>query len=268
MTFDPEKIAANSRQELILAGRKFGSEDTLAQAEKTSNALKIYGARLALWGFNDEDTKQLAEARDALIAAGVGREVVRVGKKTTNKAYAAALETGKSKRLQARSVLSGARRVLADKGNVIAVQSVDTVLDHAPTAEESASKLADQLDTLRASLSEGPVAQAASQRGGPEIVAKLVTCSAALRAISQETATAPGTPAETELLDLLDGIIVGLSRAARRAARAAAKASGEPAMAAAFELTELYRNTKRKKAAETAEDPEPPVTSPEKSEKK
>lgn len=40
-------------------------------------------------------------------------------------------------------------------------------------------------------------------------------------------------------------------------------------MAAAFELTELYRSAKGKKAAETAvEDPEPPVGSPEKSEKK
>lgn len=251
MPFDSEKIAAATRHELILVGRKFGSEDTLAQAEKTSNALKTYGAKLALWGFNDEDTKRLGEARDALIAAGVGREAVRVGKKTTNNAYAAALETGKSRRLQARSVLSGARRVLADQGNVDAVRSVDTVLNHAPTAEESASKLADQLDTLHASLSEAPVAQAASQRGGPEIAAELVTCSAALRAISQEAATAPGTPAATERLDLLDGIIVGLSRGARRAARAAAKASGEPAMATAFELTELYRSTKGKKAAGT-----------------
>ena len=82
-------------------------------------------------------------------------------------------------------------------------------------------------------------------------MAELVTCSAALRAISQEAATAPGTPAQTELLDLIDGIIVGLSRGARRAARAAAKASGEPAMATAFELTELYRSAKGKKAAGT-----------------
>jgi hypothetical protein len=233
----------------------------LAQANKTLKALQTYGARLSLWGFNEEDMKRLEGARDALITAGVGRELERVGKKTTNSAYTAALETGKSRRLRARSVLTGARRVLAEQGQSDSVRSVDTALNHAPTAGENAGKLADQLDTLHASLSEPPIASAVSGRGGPEIVAELATCAAALRAIAQETALPAGTPAETELLDLIDGVIVGLARDARKAARSAAKEASEPAMAIAFELTKLYE-VKGKKATEAA--PEPAPVTPEK----
>jgi hypothetical protein len=257
MTFAPEKIPAAARHELIAVGRKFGSEDTLAQAEQTLKALKTHGPKFALWGFNDADTKSLDDARAALITAGVGREVVRVDKKTTNTAYADALKTGKAKRLRARSVLSGARRVLDEQGDAESVRTIDTVLDHAPTAGDSAGKVAEQLDTLLTTFSEASVAKAASERGGPEIVVELVTCSAALRAVSQDAATVPGTPAATERLNLIDGIIVGLTRDARKAARAAAKELGEPAMAAEFELTHLYGSGKGKKPAVPAPAPAP-----------
>lgn len=265
MTFDLEKIPAATRHELIVVGRKFGSEDTLEQANRTLKALRSYGAKLALWGFNEEDVKRLEEARDALIAAGVGRDLSRVGKKTTNSASAAAMKAGKSKRLKARSVLTGARRVLAELGDEDAVRAVDTALNHAPTAGDSASKLSAQLDTLQTSLSEGPIAQAVSKRGGPEIVAELAIASASLRATAQEAASPAGTPAETERLDLIDGVIVGLARDARKAARSAAKDAGEAAMATAFELTTLYESTKEKKAAEappepTTAEPAPPPT--------
>ena len=262
MTFDLEKIPAAARQELIDVGRKFGSEDTLAQAEQTLNALQTHGPKIALWGFNEADGKRLEGARDALIAAGVGRETARVDKKSTNKAYADAVKIGKARRLRARSVLSGARRILVEQGDTEAVRTLDTVLNHAPTAGESAGKLADQLDTLHTTFSQAPIAMAAKQRGGPEIAAELATSSASLRAISQDAAAVPGTPAATERLDLLDGIIVGLARDARKAARAAGKDSGEPAMAAAFELTKLYGAPKGKKSAEAPADPAPP--SPEK----
>jgi len=60
-----------------------------------------------------------------------------------------------------------------------------------------------------------------------------------------------GTPTETARLDLVDGLIVELCRAARRAARAAARALGRPEIAKAFELTHLYKQTRRA-------EPEPP----------
>lgn len=258
MTFDPAQIPAAARHDLIEVGRKFGSEDTLAQAEQTLKALHIHGAKIALWGFNAEDGKSLSDAHDALITAGVGREAARVGKKTTNNAYAEAMKTGKAKRIRARSVLSGAMRVLTAQGATETAGTIETVLNHAPTAGESAGKLAAQLDTLHTTFSAPAIAKAAEGRGGPEIAAELLTCSVALRAVSQDAAAVPGTPEATEQLNLIDGIIVGLTRDARKSARAAAKELGEPALATAFELTKLYRTPQAKKAAEAPADPSPP----------
>lgn len=258
MTFNPEKIPAAARHDLIEVGRKFGSEDMLAQAEQTLKALQTHGAKIALRGFNAEDRKHLSDARDALIAAGAGQETARVDKKTTNKAHAEAMKTGKAKRIRARSVLSGAMRVLTTQGDTESVRTIETVLNHAPTAGESAGKLAEQLDTLHTTFSTAAIAKAAKPRGGLEIAAELVTCSAALRAVSQDAAAVPGTPAATEELKLLDGIIVGLTRDARKSVRSAAKELGEPAMAAAFELTKLYGSPKGKKAADAPADPSPP----------
>jgi len=56
-----------------------------------------------------------------------------------------------------------------------------------------------------------------------------------------------GTPEETAQLDLIDGIIVGLTRSAREAAVSAAKALGEPAIKAAFRLNQLYGGSRAKK---------------------
>lgn len=258
MTLDLDKIPAATRKELIDVGRRFGSEDTLAQAEQTLSALEQYGAKLALWGFNDADRKRLEDARDGLMEAGVGREAARAGKKATNQAYADALKDGKAKRLRAHAVLSGARRALADQGDADAVRAIDAELAHASTAGTNASALAGQLDTLQKVLTVPAVAKAAKGRGGPEVVAALATSAAALRAVSQEAATGPGTPAATELLDLLDGIIVALARDARKAARAAAKEAAEPAMATAFELSKLYGSAKAKKDDGKAKDGETP----------
>ena len=62
-----------------------------------------------------------------------------------------------------------------------------------------------------------------------------------------------GTPEETDKLDLVDGIIVGLTRSAREAAAAASKALGEPAIKAAFRLDQLYGGARAKKKSTDAE---------------
>jgi hypothetical protein len=63
-----------------------------------------------------------------------------------------------------------------------------------------------------------------------------------------------GTLAETEKLDLIDGIIVSLVRMAQKAGDAAAKELGEPSIATAFELSVLY-----KRKAKTKSDAAPSV---------
>src|SRR5262249_22143340 len=96
MAIDLKNIPAATRQKQIERGRQYGSTDTLAQANQTLNALGTYTKELAAEGFVAADAERLADARDMLIEAGVGRETARGEKKSTNQAYADALKDGKA----------------------------------------------------------------------------------------------------------------------------------------------------------------------------
>src|SRR5829696_7075800 len=105
-------------------GRQYGSGDTLEQANQTLSALLKYASQVAAEGFIAEDGARLREARDMLVAAGVGRETARGGKKVTNQAYADALAEGKKKRVRGRTVLENTMSVLAESSEPSAADAV------------------------------------------------------------------------------------------------------------------------------------------------
>jgi hypothetical protein len=254
MPLDLSKIPPAARKALIQSGKRFGSGDTLSQANKTLNALETHLPKLEDHGFGPDDEDELKSARDALIAAGVSREDKRVDKKTTNRAYVDAVRGAQQVRLRARSVLKAARRVLGQSAGDAAqeaARAIDVVLGKGAVAGEDAEKLAVQLDQLRAAIEDSAVKPVVAGRGGPKAAADLKACAEALREASQTTAAPRGTPEETEQLDLLDGIILSLVRSAREAADAASKALGQPALVASFELTELYGPGKTRTPEET-----------------
>jgi hypothetical protein len=243
MTIDLSTLSPNARAEYIRIGRQYGSTDTLAQANQTLTGLGKYAPELVRHGFSLGDGTRLQGARDALTEAGVGRADKVGTRKVTSHAYVDALAHGKAKREDARSILDNARRALSESVDATATAGVNvikTALQQTRTAGADGDKLATQLETLRTTLGDPSVAAEVAGRGGPEAALDLGIAADALHAASQERAGAPGTPAETELLDLLDGIIVGLVRGARKAARPAAKRLGTPALMADFELTKLY----------------------------
>jgi hypothetical protein len=255
MGLDLKNIAPEARAALIKDGERFSSEDTLDQAKLTLSGYATHGAKLAAFGFAQEDAGELKDACDALIDAGVGRESKRTSKKIDTAAYAAAMRDGQAVRLRARSVLSGARRVLVRDGKAEAVQKVDALLERESVASDDAEGLAKQLDTLRGLLEVADVQAATKTRGGPEAAGDLHAQAKALRDASQAKAGPRGTPVETETLDLIDGIIVSLVRSAREAAEAAARELGEPAVATAFELSALYKRRGKKKGEKGAGEP-------------
>jgi len=250
MTLDLDSFSSDARAALVKVGKRFGSEDTLAQAEQTLTALAAHGVKLSDAGFNGEDTQDLTDAKQFLIDAGVGRESARAGKKETSKAYVDALKQGKATRLRALSVLGGARRGLLRAGAKEGVNAIDAVTTQVGTAADDATALATQLDVMGKALARPDVAAATATRGGTKALTDLGTSAAALRAVSQDAAAVPGTPEHTQRLDLLDGIVVGLCRDARRAARTAAKELGDAALAKEFELTKLYGPVKAKAGEE------------------
>lgn len=257
MPIDLSKIPPTTRKALIQSGKKFGSSDTLGQANKTLKGLETHAATLEDHGFGPDDVDDLKSARDGLIAAGVSREDKRVGKKTTNQAHTDAMRGAQQIRLRARSVLKAAKRVLAHTGGEAAeeaARSIDAVLGKGAVAGDDAEKLSTQLDQLRTALEDSTIKPVVADRGGPKAAADLKTQADKLREASQTTAAPRGTPQETEQLDLLDGIILSLVRSAREAADADSKALGEPALVAEFELTELYGNGNGKTRANASEE--------------
>lgn len=251
MTIDLSTLSPKARAEYIRIGRQYGSTDTLAQANQTLTGLGKYAPELVRHGFSLGDGTRLEGARDGLVEAGVGR-ADKVGiRKVTSHAYVDALAHGKARREDARSILDNAKRALSDSVDATAVDGVNvikTALKQTRSAGADGDKLALQLETLRAALGDPNVAAEVAGRGGPDAALDLGIAADALHAASQDRAGAPGTPAETELLNLLDGIIVGLVRGARKAARPAAKRLGTPALMADFELTKLYASRGSEKA--------------------
>jgi hypothetical protein len=258
MAFDPDALPAATKKKLIELGKQFGSQDTLDQANQTLNALAKYGAALSDHGFPDSDTERLRIVRDLLIQAGVGRETAKGQKKVTSAAYTAAMVAAQAARLSARAVLEGVHGDLEESAEEEAARRVAAVLEQTAAAPEEAEPLALQLDRLRAALSAAEVSAAAASRGGQAALGRLSNAAAALRAADQNDAGVRGTPQETERLDLLDGLIVRLTRRARKAALAAAKATGNLALAAAFRLDKLYRS----RGGAAAGEEEPPEDEP------
>jgi hypothetical protein len=247
MALDLNSLSAQARAAFIKDGERFGSEDTLAQANQTLNAYSIHGTKLAKYGFGVEDATELQDARDASISAGVGRETKRTSKKVDTAALAGAMRDGQGCRLRARAVLGGSLRSLLLSGKTDAVQKIESLLERDSLASHDAEGLAKQLDALQGSLKDSVIAEAAKNRGGPQAVIDLESAATALRAAAKAKAEPRGTPVETETLDLIDGIIVSLARMAREAAEAAARELSEPAMATAFELSAIYKRRGTKK---------------------
>jgi hypothetical protein len=260
MTFDASKLTPAARKEFIRDGRRFSSERTLAQANRTILALDAHGAKLVDHGFGPEDTQDLKDARDALSAADVGRESKRADKKTTSITYVDAMQAAQQTRLRGRSVLGSARRILVrteGEAAAAAVRSIDALLMQTSVAADDADKMATQLDQIRETLDTADILAVTASRGGPKAISDLTAQAVSLRSTSQASAEPRGTPEHTELLDLLDGVIISLTRAAREAADVASKTLGEPALLTAFELTELYATGRAK--AKSEGDPKEPT---------
>jgi hypothetical protein len=241
MAIDPKSIPQALRKKLIQLGEQYGSQDTLDQANQTLGAYARHGQ--ALPGFSAKDAKRLEEARDGLVEAGVGRDAAKGAKKVTGKAYADAIHLAQSARLSARAVLASAQEDLEEDSAPEAQEAArraSAALALTRLASSKAEPLAKQLTLLVATLKDPPLTAVAE--GAAQAITALEAATSALRQADQSDVARRGTPAETETLDLLDGIIVRLTRRARRAAGAVARQAGNPALAQAFQLDKLYRS--------------------------
>ena len=245
--FDPTTLSAQAKAHYIQLGKYYASEDTLAQANETLQALADHGPELAQHGFSAAHTQRLTDGRDALEAAGV----TRAGQKGTNKrarqAHADALRDSMAQRERGRSVVEASVITMREAGAPEEAQrlaaSTLAQTSRAPTGKGKAVQLDTQLQLLLTALGNPTIAAAVADSGGPEAVSALTAASASLTTANRQRPKRRGTPEATEHLDLLDGLVVTLCRQARRAGRGAALRLGTPALAKAFALTSLRRES-------------------------
>jgi hypothetical protein len=249
-----EKLPAVRREAALRIGAQFASENTLRQADDTLRALKQYGDEVTQFGYGDEDAEELTGLRDALSAAGAGRQGARAGKKTTSQALDQAIDDGKAARLRAHAILDRAQLLVAEAPTA---QRIGAILAQTRSAGADAQKLFEQLKILQPILEDKEVAAVIKKRGGPEAIAALKQAMTKLIDAKRAHAGGGGSPAETARMDLLDGLIVDNVRDARRAARAAGKALGRPEIARAFELGALYESRRSRRSPTPS--PEPPI---------
>jgi hypothetical protein len=244
MPLNLDAIDAVHRARFINIGKGWGSQDTLAQADRSLLGAGKRAALLAEHGFTADDASDLHDAKGMLEAAGVTREGVRAGKKSTSTGHVAALSKAKAARRAGRRVLDST--ISASRAAALLVMT--GTLAQTQRSGADPDLLATQLELLAAALTGTAVAGLVSARGGPAAATTCTSAARELRASLASVATPAGTPAETERLNLIDGIIVELCRQARAAAREAADKLGEEAIATELELTELNRAVSRRPA--------------------
>jgi hypothetical protein len=249
MTLELEAFPAEARKRQIELGRGFSSELTLNQANQTLAAYARYRDDVSGHGFTEGDAGRLEDARDLLIAAGVGRDFAREEKQVASRGVDEALSRGQGLRLRARSILEGIEEDVEESGLEGGItgaaetrRRIAAVLERTSLAADTRERLAAQLDRLAQVLGDEVVAQFAAARSGIEVIEPLVVAATELREAEKQRAGMRGTPDETQRLDQIDGIIIRLVRRARKASLSAARAAGNPALSNAFKLTQLYRS--------------------------
>lgn len=240
MSLDPlvASMSESGREFLARIGRRFGSAEVLAQAERTLSAHEQYGAQVRLHGFSDADAQLLEAARDAAAARS------RTQPKLTDAAYVHALEQAKHGRVRARSVLSSAYRRLRmiggaqTQGLMLAINRVLTETS-GPGGDDRV--YAAELERLLETLSEPTLRELVADSGGAEAMSKATHALETLRRLdaglgSGQLDAACEPHPETLESDAIDGMIVELARTAQFAAMAAAREFGNRSIASEFRL--------------------------------
>lgn len=257
MPFDPASVGPEAKAEYIETGEDFGSERVLSQLDVSILAADKYAASLALYGWPASQTQKMREVRDLIHAAVVQRAATKADKKTSNAALRDAVRNGKIARGSARASLATARNVLFEQSKLELVNQIDSVLAVTAGSGWDAKLLAEQLGNLGGLLTHAEVAPILGESATP-IADRVSTAATALDVAIKSRGRPHGTPAATEQVNLLDGVGAVLLRTLRKAGRTTAKALGQPEIADAVELDELYGRT----GSDTGEDSPPsgPVT--------
>lgn len=243
---DIDALSPESKLRYTSVGRAFGSERTLAQANSTLLGWRVHGPIIRLYGFGDEDAQDLEQAVALLQDAGVGRLGSIIEKKTSAVELLGLVKQGKRLRSRARDLSNAtAARLERDPDDAARtlIARIKATVDQSDSSGAEPQKLIDQLKLLRALFDDAGFMATASARGGDHLRDQLDALIPKLQTAADTIDQHISAPVDRARIDLIDGIIVELVRAARRAARGAASDLGRPELEQVFGLSELYDPT-------------------------
>lgn len=233
MPINLDAIAATERSRFAIVGRAFATRATLAQADRTLHMHARRTSLLAKHGFTSSDAgdlQGLALRLELVTGRGRGKE--------TSMAYLGAMRLGKAVRRRVRTIVEQTLHA-ARRAGVAVTSDVPEVLGATARAGADPNALADQLALLERVVVDSPLASLVVVRAGTEPGRAAREARSALHAALRDMLRREVDGAGVEI-DVLDGLVVELCRAARAAGRSAAVTVGDPSIAKELELTELY----------------------------
>lgn len=260
MPFDIETLTADECLRYLSVGRRYATEDVLAQADKTRLGYNMYGHLLVVHGVGPDEGTLLVEVVDMLRESDGGHIQVTDARKFLSMTYEGAKRLAKDERINGRTLTSMCISPLNRANETELAQRATLVLQQTSRCDTD-KQLIDQMKTLHDLLSVPALAPIIANRGGPTILAGLASARTTLLAAVQARAGKPEVTAASQRRDILDGVVVTLCRAARDASQVAARRLGQPAIAAAFKL-DLLARSRTSTPAEPVED-EPATELPE-----
>lgn len=260
MPIDVSTLPAESREGYLELGRRVTTANSLAQANKTILAFGRFGVEVTAHGYGTDDDARLSDARDTLLERHSDRSDAKGASKVSMGTYLTALSGAKQERLSVRTLLTSCISPLRDGGNLADANRVRSLLDQTSAAIDDTTLL-DHMKRLHAMLNEPMLESYIATRGGPGMIVRVISARESLIAAMRERAANPEVSALSDERDILDGIIVTLTRNAARAARVAARRLGQPAIAQEFKLIHF-----RSRASAPEPEPAPPVAAPRASE--
>lgn len=228
---DLQKVSAEQRLHYVKIGKQFGSLEVRDAAEVLLAGCEKHAEALEAFGFDPTQAQALRGLVRQYPADLERRALTQEARATLGGALRRQLKQARQLRLQgkARLMVASLNTDLSEDVRAAVERAQDTTA-HLKDKED-ADAVAAQLKAIEAALAQ--VAPKEALRGA---------LSAGMEALEQAREAhnlQVGTVADTEQLNLLDGVIVTYMRAANRVAKAAAKALGQPAIAHDLSLKKL-----------------------------
>jgi hypothetical protein len=254
MPVDVSALPPESREVYLDRGRRVTTPNTLAQANKTIRAFIRYGAEVTADGYGPEDDAHLSDTRDTLIARFTDGALARDASKLVTVDYVSARRDAKDDRESGRTLLTSCLARLRDGGNLQDAKRVQNLLEQTSAAADDTT-LIDHLSRLHGMITDPALTPLITTRGGPGLIGRIQNSREALLTAMHQRVGHPDVSALSDERDILDGIIVTLTRTAARAARVAARRLGQPAIASEFKL--VYLRAGRNGVIEDGDQPTP-----------